>query len=102
MSEAKIQKHTTSSPFVSVHRGMLEDSSLSWKAKGILSYMLSKADDAHPNEFTILSHGTDGRDSVRSGIAELEAEGILIRKAEKNNDGRFKSAKWELNVEVYL
>lgn len=85
-------------PFVQIDKNILSDDGISWKAKGILIYLLSKPDDWVTYQTDIEKRSTDGRDSVRSGIKELIDAGYMerIRVREK---GRFKG--WEYSVYEY-
>lgn len=75
-------------PFVQIDKSMLSDEKISWKAKGILAYLLSKPDDWVTYVTDIEKRSTDGRDSVNSGIKELIAAGYLERK-QLREKGRF-------------
>ena len=59
MSEATIRRHVTADPFARVKRAMLEASDLSWKAKGILSYLLGKPDNWQLKEADLINRGND-------------------------------------------
>lgn len=66
-------------PYVMINKLPLDDAKLSWKAKGILTYILSK-----PNDWSIyVSHlskqSNDGEKSTRTGINELIENGFIIR-----------------------
>ena len=63
---------------------------LSWKAKGILSYLLAKPDDWEVNKADIIKRAKDQRDAVSSGLEELETAGYLVRTVERNPDGTFR------------
>lgn len=52
---------------------------LSWKAKGILTYILTLPDDWKINLNEIMTHSTDGERSFRSGWKELEVTGYIKR-----------------------
>jgi len=52
---------------------------LSWKAKGILTYILTLPDDWKINLNEIMTHSTDGERSFRSGWKELETTGYIKR-----------------------
>ena len=73
-----------------VRNEVIRDERLSWKAKGLLVYLLSLPDDweLHPKE--IQWHGKDGRDSVYSGIRELIDCGYMIREQFRREDGKFR------------
>jgi len=45
MSIFRIKKHT--SPYVILDKTCLEEDALSWRAKGIHAYLISKPDDWH-------------------------------------------------------
>lgn len=74
---AKIKKLETK--FASVPNAILQDGKLSFKARGLWAYMQSLPDDWN---FSVerIAEGKDGKDSVRSGLAELEAAGYLTRR----------------------
>lgn len=55
------------------------DKRLSFKAKGILSFMLSLPDDWDYSVQGLITTAKDGRDSVTSGLKELEHYGYLKR-----------------------
>jgi hypothetical protein len=96
MSEATIRRHVTADPFARVKRAMLEAQNLSWKAKGILSYLLGKPDNWQLKEADLINRGNDGRDSVRSGIAELQSAGYLRKEVVKGKSGQFSRNIWHI------
>lgn len=69
-----------------------EDKQLSWKSKGILSYLLHCNKDATTKD--ILSVSKDKSTSVYSGITELEIAGYLKRYLVRNELGHFKNYKY--------
>lgn len=83
-------------PFVMLRKEPLQDDSLSWKAKGILSYLLSLPDDWQIYETELIKHSIDGRDSLKSGIAELLKAGYLTREPSRNEQGHFKGYKYKV------
>lgn len=82
-------------PFVQIDKSILSDESLSWKAKGILAYLLSKPDGWVTYLTDIEKRAKDGRDSVSSGIKELLDAGYLKR-TRVREQGKFKG--WEYSV----
>ena len=56
-----------------------KDKRLSFKAKGLLSMMLSLPDDWDYSVAGLVKTSSDGRDSVTSGLKELEKYGYLTR-----------------------
>lgn len=73
--------------FVTVHKNFIHDSKLTFKSKGILLYLLSRPDDWQIYESEILKHTNDGKDSLKSGIKELEEIGYVVRTRKRNDKG---------------
>lgn len=67
------------SNYTVINNTALKDTRLSWKAKGIMAYMLSMPDDwvFHMNE--LVKHATDGERAFRSGFEELKQFGYITR-----------------------
>lgn len=82
-------------PFVQIDKKMLSDLNISWKAKGILAYLLSKPDNWVTYASDIEKQATDGRDSVASGIKELLAAGYMERKQIREK-GKFKGYEYSV------
>lgn len=76
-------------PYSMIHRGIGEDPALSAKAKGIMLYLLGKPDAWRAHERDLIHKFTDGRDSIRAGIRELEARGYLKRRQLRTKEGQF-------------
>lgn len=74
---------------------LIEDPALSWKAKGLWAYLHSRPDGWQVYEADLIKRAKDGRDAVRSGLAELEAQGYLERRAARE-DGRFSGTEYWL------
>lgn len=68
------------------------DKSLSWKAKGILSNMLSLPDDWDYSLAGLATLASDGTSATRAAIKELEQHGYLERRPIRK-DGKI--ADWE-------
>lgn len=66
-----------------------QDKRLSYKAKGLLSLMLSLPEEWDYSVQGLMKLSRDGKDSVMAGINELEDYGYLIRTQEKDESGRF-------------
>lgn len=64
-------------PYVQINRTVLNDTRLSWKAKGMMAYMLSMPDDWVFYREELIKHSTDGKDSFNSGFKELEKYGYV-------------------------
>ncbi len=75
-------------PFAQITNAVLNDTSLSLKAKGLYSYIYSKPIGWDFAAKRIALETTDGEDSIKKGLQELEQQGWLIR--EKQPSGRNK------------
>lgn len=83
----RIQKR--SNPFVQIDKTCLDDGALSFKAKGILAFLLSKPDGWTTSAEALSNVGPDGRDATLSGLKELEESGYLEREKSKDENGRW-------------
>lgn len=81
--------------FTIVDNGYLQDPSLSFKAKGILTYLLSLPDDWIVYYDEIIKHSIDGIKSFRSGIDEL-IRGSYIRRYPVRENGTI--VRWETDI----
>lgn len=88
----RVEKHTKN--FVVLNKNFLEDKRLSFKSKGILTYLLSKPDDWTVRVNELISASTDGESSVRSALKELETCGYYRKYRVRTEDGS-KIARWE-------
>lgn len=67
-------------PFTQVANRVIEDPSLSWKAKGLFSYLYSKPEGWDFSVHRIVKESKDGMQSLLAGIKELEVAGYLDRR----------------------
>lgn len=74
------------------------DKSLSWKAKGILSNMLSLPNDWDYSLAGLATLSSDGMSATRTAIKELEEHGYLIRRPIRK-DGKI--SDWEYVIFEY-
>jgi hypothetical protein len=81
--------------YTQVDNAAIEDGKLSFKALGILAYLLSKPDGWDSNYRHLATTHDDGETAVRSGLQELEAAGYLRRARARRNDG---TIEWEIEV----
>lgn len=75
---------------------MLRDQRLSWKARGLLAYVLSMHDDWRATSTHLARMAPDGMHSVRAALTELEAAGYLVRHRSQGRDG-----KWRTDVIIH-
>lgn len=71
----------------------LRDPRLSWKAKGIAAYLLSKPPGWQIWTGDLIRRSTDGRDAVLAGLKELETFGYLKRQRMNGEGGRLQWRK---------
>ena len=90
-------KKDYSKGFTTLNNVVLRDKRLSWKARGIFSYLWSMPDDWDFYETEVAKHATDGRASLRSGLGELTKFGYLERTRSRNKNGKFGAPVWILH-----
>lgn len=71
--------HSAERPYFSISRASAQDRTLSFEARGLLLYLLSKPDDWEVQENDLKQQC--GRDKVRGIVRELEEHGYLEREA---------------------
>lgn len=82
--------------YVVLDKGFLNDTRLSWKAKGLLSYMLSLPDDWSFCISDLATHSKCSRESTANIIKELSKVGYVHKVQGRTNGGKFR--KVELSV----
>ena len=92
----KVEKMKRSG-FTIINNGVLNDTQLSWKAKGLFAYLWSQSDSWDFYEVEVLKHSTDGRASLRAGLKELEENGYLKRYRNRDDKGILRESKWILS-----
>lgn len=75
--------------FTVINNTVLKDARLSWKAKGLFCYLLSLPEDWIIYQSELLNHATDGRESLRNAIQELEQLGYLQIEKKRDDKGHF-------------
>ena len=83
--------------FSIVDNKVIEDERLSFKARGLLIYMLSKPDDwkFYTEELAKRSN-KDGISAIKTALNEIEDTGYLTRKQGHKKNGQFTSQDWIL------
>lgn len=93
-SNTIIRTNKRENPYVMIDKYGLNDERLSWKAKGLLAYLLSKPDDWQIYESELVKRSKDGRDAVRTALRELESNGYITRRQLRKEDGSFGSMEY--------
>ena len=83
-------------PFSRIPKTILDDPELSWKAKGILAYLLGKPTGWKVRVKDICNKSTDGESSVRAGLNELRDKGYA--KLEETRDERRRIVEWTWKI----
>lgn len=68
-----------SDDYTTIHTPALADGTLSFKARGVLAYLLSRPAGSEVSPNALAKSGTDGERAVTSGLKELTDAGYLIR-----------------------
>lgn len=83
--------------FSIIGNDLIGNSSLSFKARGLLIYMLSKPDDWKFYTTELAKHSSkEGISAIRTALEEIEKAGYLIRKKKRKDNGKFDGTDWEL------
>jgi len=76
---------------------ILDDQRISFKARGLLAYMLSKSDDWKFYVDELANHSEkDGKKAVQSALKEIENAGYLKRIKQRDKQGHFSEQDWQL------
>ncbi len=82
----RVQKNRQN-PYVMIRNALFEDPALSWKAKGLLGYVLSRPGDWHIHVRDLIHRSTDGRDSVYAALRELKVRGYVQETVQRHSHG---------------
>ncbi|MEW1574883.1 hypothetical protein [Lactobacillus crispatus] len=83
-----------------IDNAVIEDTKLSWKAKGLFTYLWSRPDNWNFYVSEVAKHARGSRDQVMTGLEELETAGYLLRSRKRDKNGRLTSEnEWLLSQE---
>ena len=82
--------------FTIVSNTVINDHRLTWKARGILVYLLSKPDHWRTSAIRLARESPDGRHAVRSALTELRDTGYLVTSRCQDGAGR-----WTTSTTIY-
>jgi len=88
--------HDRNNPYFQMNRVAVQDERLSYKAVGLLVYLLSKPDDWRTIVNDLVNRHTDGKDSVRAGLNELIECGYIIRQQPREESGTFRTVEYDV------
>lgn len=86
--------------FTAVDNDFIRDERLSWKAKGIIIYVMSLPDDWRLYITELSKHAKDGRDSTYRGINELIEFGYCKRTELHDERGKFAGVEYLISDKV--
>lgn len=89
-------RHKKERDYTVVDNLYLRDNSLSWKAKGVFTYLLSLPEDWEVHLEEIENHAPDGRDSLRAAVRELKSKGYIVLRQKKDAAGKFSKNELEI------
>lgn len=78
-SMAIVRKATPRGNFTIVRNELIQDMSMSLRARGLLIYLLSLPDDWRTDSVTLSKENKEGRDAIRTALQELEDSKYLQR-----------------------
>jgi len=88
--------HDRDNPYVIIDRRPIDNPKLSFKAKGILTYLLSRPDGWEVNLVDLANRSTEGLSAIKSGVKELKKAGHLKHAGTRSVDGQFGTVVWEV------
>src|SRR5579859_5448402 len=83
-----IRKRQRDDNYSVIPNGIIRDTDLSFRARGVLVEILSHDDGWDANADVMAAGTREGRDALRTVFAELEAAGYLHRTVVRGADGR--------------
>lgn len=83
-----IIRNKTEDPFARIPLLLLNDSSLKWKEKGLLCYLLSKPIGWKLQINDLVNRSGDGKDSIYASLKALIAAGYCLRTETRDNSGK--------------
>lgn len=89
-----IVRHRVNRDFTTLDNRVIRDNRLSWKATGLLVYLLHLPSDWRLKLEHLGKQKKDRRDATRSGLAELEELGYLAIVRDRAEGGKFGRTIW--------
>ena len=69
----------------------IRDERLSWKARGLLAFLLSQTEGWRVSSAQLAKQAPDGIHAIRAGLNELEEYGYLVRQKYQDPAGRWRT-----------
>jgi len=95
MGESRILRKRREKNFKTIYLKPIQDNEeLSWKAKGIHTYLISRPPGWGFHISDIVNKSKEGKTAVRSGLDELKDAGLLKIEKERDDEGKFNKVIW--------
>lgn len=101
-TRTQIFRQSKTNNYSIIHNEILRRNDISWKAKGIMCYVLSLPDDWVIYLEELIEHATDKKASFRSGWTELTEKGYVRRFPVRNESGKIIEWRTEIRENVDL
>ena len=92
-----IRRTNRTGNFTTVRNEYLQDVNLSWKAKGLITYIMSLPPDWQLNLSDLKKRSKDGRDATAAGLRELITNGYCQRCKVRGDGGTFVGCDYEVS-----
>ena len=86
--------------YKTIYLEAIEDPRLSWRAKGLHTYLISRPPDWKIRYKDLEARATDGKTALASAIKELQDAGYLTIDRLQDEHGRFVGSKWIITESV--
>ncbi len=83
--------------YVIIEQTLVEDSRLSWAARGILGYLLSRPDNWQVRVTDLCRRGDLSRDSIYKLLKELRRFGYVTYHCRRNNRGQYQGGFYSVH-----
>jgi hypothetical protein len=90
-----ILSSVTRDPFARVSKQLLDDPKLSWKAKGIMAYLLGKPPKWKLRVTDLVKKSSDGKHAIRAALKELQVNGYATFERVRL-DGKIVDTIWKV------
>ena len=91
VSETYFVKTHKKKNFTILDNTCIRDNRLSWKSKGLHTYLMSLPDGWEICMSDLKNRASDGRDSINTAVKELEKYGYMLRELKRTEKGCFKA-----------
>ena len=102
MAEPFFYRSKKERSYTVVDNTFIRDERLSWKAKGLMTYLLSLPEDWKIYMKEIVNHSSDGEAGLRSAIKELTKYGYIKFERKRNEKGVFMQGIYKIIENPHL